>query len=591
VLQYLEYKRGKDVVDKAVQLQIADNNDKIEDLKAKMKGLSLMEKDKIQDQIDVLNAQNRVYEAYLGRQSQVAETEQKQASTQQTPEATPAEEETDINESDTEGRKGTESTGKKSKKSQKPKKTVRKPSRFQARLNAVRNTLNESDLRGMILMKIASGDVKFSWRGTKTSKGISQEMGLGRTDHGEWKPSNKERLKRISILRTNDSYTPEQLAHELWEEFFSNMDTQDIRNEILDVLRLVHSPSQALTELERRLDDTEDSRRIEELMAQEEELEAEEALINEVQEKFIREDWERLCNFARELQAKAEMLGMKIDVDIDRYNNPAYLVEDLKYASEDVEWEYEFYKAEEEEKKYVDRKRHDAGRDARIGESDNVSTQKRLSSETAERTAEDGNRSGETQGDRETPAADRSGVGPYKKESGSEDNNKTRFQTGQDTDLEAVNSRFNEELDQFKKKRHRGVLHLGTPLEILRATGVKNGEITITQKTLKDHLDKHGLTTEDLKGLAKAIQKPLLVYNWGKNHPSTTIVTEMTLADGRKIAIGIRLENKGNDLSVNEIATIHGKTDSKLLDDFIKATPEELRNEKLKWVEKEKVLD
>jgi hypothetical protein len=73
-------------------LQIADNNDKIEDLKAKMKGLSLMEKDKIQDQIDVLNAQNRINEAYVGRQTQVAETEQKQASTQQTPEATPAEE-------------------------------------------------------------------------------------------------------------------------------------------------------------------------------------------------------------------------------------------------------------------------------------------------------------------------------------------------------------------------------------------------------------------------------------------------------------------------------------------------------------------
>jgi hypothetical protein len=64
----------------------------------------------------------------------------------------------------------------------------------------------------------------------------------------------------------------------------------------------------------------------------------------------------------------------------------------------------------------------------------------------------------------------------------------------------------------------------------------------------------------------------------------------MTLADGRKIAIGIRLENKGNDLSVNEIATIHGKTDSKLLQDWKKSTPEWLQ-ENIKWVEKEKVLD
>jgi hypothetical protein len=158
--------------------------------------------------------------------------------------------------------------------------------------------------------------------------------------------------------------------------------------------------------------------------------------------------------------------------------------------------------------------------------------------------------------------------------------------------LEPVNTRFNEELDKFKSGALRSseVLHLGAPLEILQAAGLKRGEITITQRTLADHLKAHNLTAEDLKGLAKAIQKPLLIYRWGKKHPSTAIVTEITVADGRKVAIGIRLESKGNDLSVNEIATIHGKTDNKLLDDLKKTTPEELQNEKLRWVEKEKVL-
>jgi hypothetical protein len=160
-------------------------------------------------------------------------------------------------------------------------------------------------------------------------------------------------------------------------------------------------------------------------------------------------------------------------------------------------------------------------------------------------------------------------------------------------DLEAANDRFDGELDRFEKgelKPHE-VLHMGAPLGILQASGVKEGEITVTQKTLKTHMEKHGLSVGDLKGLAGAIQKPILVYNWGKKNPSTMIVTEITVADGRKIAVGIRLDHKGNDLTVNEIATIHGKTVNHLLEDWAKSTPEELAKEKLKWVEKEKVLD
>ncbi|MDR3189107.1 MAG: hypothetical protein LBT94_07995 [Prevotellaceae bacterium] len=158
--------------------------------------------------------------------------------------------------------------------------------------------------------------------------------------------------------------------------------------------------------------------------------------------------------------------------------------------------------------------------------------------------------------------------------------------------LEAVNAQLNEELDKFKSGalRPSEVLHLGMPLKILQATGLKQGEMTVTQTTLKNHLSRHNLTTEDLKELAKAIQIPLLVYRWGKNYPATTIVTEMTAADGRKITVGIRLENKGNDLTVNEIATIHGKIGSHLLEDWKKSTPEWLQ-ENIRWVEKQKVLD
>ncbi|MDR1172569.1 MAG: hypothetical protein LBL24_08965 [Bacteroidales bacterium] len=95
------------------------------------------------------------------------------------------------------------------------------------------------------------------------------------------------------------------------------------------------------------------------------------------------------------------------------------------------------------------------------------------------------------------------------------DNNQSLFHLSNNQNLEAVNNRFNEELDDLKSGRLKSneMLHLGKPLEILRASGLKNGEITITQRVLRDHLKSHNLTMEDLKGLAKAIQTPMLVYN------------------------------------------------------------------------------
>ncbi|MDR3328766.1 MAG: hypothetical protein LBS63_01480 [Prevotellaceae bacterium] len=157
--------------------------------------------------------------------------------------------------------------------------------------------------------------------------------------------------------------------------------------------------------------------------------------------------------------------------------------------------------------------------------------------------------------------------------------------------LEAANALLNEELHNFKHGTQKGELHLGKPLACLMAAGVQAKEITITPKVLKEHLGKHGLAPDDLKGLAKAIQEPLVVYEWGKKLPSTVIVTELTIQDGRKIAIAIRLAKNGSRLNVNEVATVHGKTNSRLLEDFLKSTPEELGGEKLKWVEHKKVLD
>lgn len=100
-------------------------------------------------------------------------------------------------------------------------------------------------LRDYILRLVATGNIKFKWGDTDSSKGLASHLGIN--------DSHSERRKRISLL-SNSGYTPEQLAHNIWEQQdvqnsdlpFKGYETDEILDEILDVMSSVYSPSQAL---------------------------------------------------------------------------------------------------------------------------------------------------------------------------------------------------------------------------------------------------------------------------------------------------------------------------------------------------------
>lgn len=100
-------------------------------------------------------------------------------------------------------------------------------------------------LRDYILRLVATGNIKFKWGDMDSSKGLASHLGIN--------DSPGERRKRISLL-SNSGYTPEQLAHNIWEQQdvqnsdlpFKGYETDEILDEILDVMSSVYSPSQAL---------------------------------------------------------------------------------------------------------------------------------------------------------------------------------------------------------------------------------------------------------------------------------------------------------------------------------------------------------
>ena len=154
--------------------------------------------------------------------------------------------------------------------------------------------------------------------------------------------------------------------------------------------------------------------------------------------------------------------------------------------------------------------------------------------------------------------------------------------------VEAANKRFNEELDAFKNKTSKGLLHLGTPSPILRSCGVAVKELTLSPSVLHQHLKKHGLTTDDLKNLVMGLRNPMLVYIHGLNVPNMVVVTSFDTPKG-KLSIALRLDNNGQVVGINNISSVHGKDVSTEIDRL-----HEMGNDlgsALKYVDKEKVSD
>lgn len=165
----------------------------------------------------------------------------------------------------------------------------------------------------------------------------------------------------------------------------------------------------------------------------------------------------------------------------------------------------------------------------------------------------------------------------------------TLFRVDEAAAIETANARFNAELDDFKAKTHQGLLHLGAPMSVLSAAGVNAEELTISPSVLHQHLKKHKLTTDDLKGLAAAVQTPILVYRHGEKFPNFAIVTELDVQGG-KLAIALKLDENGDVVEVSNVSSVHSKDGLTEIERLSELGESKLKDY-LRWVEKEKVSD
>ena len=154
-------------------------------------------------------------------------------------------------------------------------------------------------------------------------------------------------------------------------------------------------------------------------------------------------------------------------------------------------------------------------------------------------------------------------------------------------DVEAVNARFNEQLQRWEsgELRPEETIDVGYPVRVMQQF-MPHLPILIRQKVLSKSRKKHNLTAADMRGLPKAMANPIFVFK--SNEETVSMLTELKSAGGKNIFVAVELHVNprmgGRMMEVNDILTIHGREVENVVLPIVE-------NGTLVWVDKKKGLE
>ena len=135
-------------------------------------------------------------------------------------------------------------------------------------------------------------------------------------------------------------------------------------------------------------------------------------------------------------------------------------------------------------------------------------------------------------------------------------------------DIEAVNARFNEELQQqidgTLPKGH--VYNMGMPSGVLRSTGFPNVPIELSASHLADKAkaSHHPFALGDVKGLVEALQHPIAVFVYGDKGKAQNVIVEIQ-HEGKNFVVGIHFNQERRGIIVNDIRGLYPKDNAEWL--------------------------
>ena len=151
-----------------------------------------------------------------------------------------------------------------------------------------------------------------------------------------------------------------------------------------------------------------------------------------------------------------------------------------------------------------------------------------------------------------------------------------RYREGDNLDdIESVNERFNERLDELVDNPNQKdrILHLGNSSKFLQEGGISDAEIILeydklVRKSVESYKNRHPYSIEDIKDLPKAINSPIAVFVNTNGNNDHVILTELK-KDGKNFIVAIKTSRQnrkgGVILTVNEIVTLFPKDEKGII--------------------------
>lgn len=130
-------------------------------------------------------------------------------------------------------------------------------------------------------------------------------------------------------------------------------------------------------------------------------------------------------------------------------------------------------------------------------------------------------------------------------------------------------SAFDDELDKFADGKIAGnhIFNLGKPGEILQKCGFPKDhrvELSGSRLMMKSKQRNHPFDITDVKGLDKAIQNPVAVFEYGNKAKSQNIIVELQ-KDGKNFLVGVFFNQKQRGYEVSDIRGLFNKDNIKWL--------------------------
>ena len=152
-----------------------------------------------------------------------------------------------------------------------------------------------------------------------------------------------------------------------------------------------------------------------------------------------------------------------------------------------------------------------------------------------------------------------------------------------DEELEEVNQRFNEELNNLTEANADKVtLWLGKPSDVLLSSGIENKPLKLYGNKVIKKMKKHGFALDELRDLPKAVADPIAVFDNYQREGNRTILTELRSQE-KNIMVAVTLGKNGVDVDFNIVSSVFGKGSSNVVDWISKGY--------LAYVDKEKALN